>query len=125
MSERVADPDYDARGFRVVDTVGQGTVREFAVEVAPDSPRFEGHFPGHPVLPAVSQLCDLIWPLAQRAWPDVGVVVAAPRIKFSRVIVPGDHLTLRLERVPARRQLRFELRHAEGACTVGTLELDR
>jgi 3-hydroxyacyl-[acyl-carrier-protein] dehydratase len=98
----------------------QPATRALRVHVLPDGPRFEGHFPGKPVLPAVAQLCDLILPRIELAWPDLPALTGAPRMKFSRVIAPGDHLTLTLRRDDART-VRFELRHADGPCATGTL----
>jgi 3-hydroxyacyl-[acyl-carrier-protein] dehydratase len=109
------------RGFRVVDRPStDGSKRVLSVHVRQDAPQFDGHFPGEPVLPAVAQLCDLVLPEVQWAWPDLTRLVGSPRLKFNRLIAPGDDLTLTLERA-SEPVVRFELRHAGGPCASGAL----
>lgn len=50
-------------------------------------PVFDGHFPGHPIMPG-SLLLDLV--LA--AWN--GPVASVPSVKFHRSVVPGETLIL-------------------------------
>jgi 3-hydroxyacyl-[acyl-carrier-protein] dehydratase len=91
------------------------------VDVSHDASWFQGHFPGHPVLPAVAQLCDVVLAQAREAFPGVGRVRGAPRIKFARVVVPGDRLLLRLRHDVDRRLVHFELLRGEELCAGGTL----
>jgi 3-hydroxymyristoyl/3-hydroxydecanoyl-(acyl carrier protein) dehydratase len=108
------------RGFdvRLLEAAVAGE-RQLEVRVHEDAPQFEGHFPGHPVLPAVAQLCDLILPEIELAWPDLPALTGSPRMKFARVIRPGERLTLGLWRESSR--VRFELAHRDGPCASGTL----
>ena len=63
------------------------------VEVSPDSPWFEGHFPGEPILPGVAQLAmslDAIKKLSRKSLRVSGV----KRVRFKQVIKPDDKLII-------------------------------
>jgi len=68
------------------------TVRE--VDVAADSPWFEGHFDGAPVLPAIG-LLSLVSDALEEAAGEGGVV-AIDEIRFASPIGPGSRATIRL-----------------------------
>jgi 3-hydroxymyristoyl/3-hydroxydecanoyl-(acyl carrier protein) dehydratase len=90
-------------------------VREIAAEDArvtlelnlpDDLPCFRGHFPGFPVLAGVIQL-DWVMQLGA-AHLRCGQKSATDfRIKFMRVIVPGNPLTLTLDHDEVRHRLDF------------------
>ncbi len=82
---------------------------------------FEGHFPGDPVLPGVAQLDALVARQAERLWPDAGALRAVKRLKFSRVIRPGERIALRLERDAPRGIVAFSIEGRDGRCASGTL----
>lgn len=71
------------------------TISRFTVDVAADHPAFAGHFPGHPVLPGVV-LLDEVLALAERhlhrPLGDLLVRVA----KFHAPVTPGARLTVEL-----------------------------
>src|SRR5580658_8138584 len=74
-----------------------------------DLPCFQGHFPGFPVLAGVIQL-DWVMRLGA-AHLGCGQISATDfRIKFMRVIVPGNPLTLTLDFDEARHRLDFVYR---------------
>ena len=74
---------------------------------------FQGHFPGHPVMPGVL----IIEALAQAggllayetATADAGIsilyLVGIEESRFKQIVRPGDQLTLRVELVKHRRNL--------------------
>ncbi|HMB54550.1 MAG TPA: hypothetical protein VKU40_14635 [Thermoanaerobaculia bacterium] len=74
-------------GRVVVDEAGG---RRVAIEVSPDSPWFEGHFPGHPVLPAMAQI-GLVARLAPK-----GAIASLDGLRLAQAVHPGDLLTLTL-----------------------------
>jgi 3-hydroxymyristoyl/3-hydroxydecanoyl-(acyl carrier protein) dehydratase len=70
--------------------------------VKPNAKWFEGHFPGHPVLPGVAQLISLVARPARRAWPALQDVSAVPRVRFLEPVGPHDVLDVTLTRAGAR-----------------------
>lgn len=78
----------------------------FELELNPDLPWFEGHFPGRPILPGVAQL-HIACELAEKAWGFVPTGHEMSRIKFRHVMQPGDRITLTLVR-KAEDRLDFE-----------------
>ncbi len=97
---------------------------ECAVVVPEDYAWFEGHFEEYPVLAGAAQLKDLILPMVARAFPELGSVRSMSRIKFSGRIVPGDALTVRVERGPKKERVEFEIRKPGEVCSRGILTLD-
>jgi 3-hydroxyacyl-[acyl-carrier-protein] dehydratase len=79
--------------------------------VTMNEPFFEGHFPGHPVMPGVL----IIEGMAQSGGILVGLsmgddvkdkvcyFVAVENTKFRRPVVPGDQLRIEMEAVGCRR----------------------
>lgn len=65
----------------------------FACTVGCESPWFRGHFPGNPVFPGVAILAHVA--RAVRLYAEAGAgapmeLVSVKRIKFRRVVRPGD-----------------------------------
>lgn len=100
---------------------GEGDDRTVDVAVPADLPAFEGHFDGDPVLPGVFLLERIVVAQARAAWPDLGGLRGARRLKFSRPVRPGDALTLRLTRRPGA--VAFELVRGGEACASGALDV--
>jgi 3-hydroxyacyl-[acyl-carrier-protein] dehydratase len=71
---------------------------------------FNGHFPGHPVMPGVLQLEALAQACALLAYKSSGLnpddlviyLMAIDNAKFRKPVVPGDRLTLTAEVVKAK-----------------------
>lgn len=71
--------------------------------VSYNEPFFNGHFPGHPVMPgvlvveAMAQAAGILTKLTNSVQPDSNQLYYLVRIdnaRFSRVVVPGDQLIL-------------------------------
>ena len=79
--------------------------------VSINEPFFQGHFPGHPVMPgvlvieAMAQAAGLLTQLSEppRAEPRIYYLVKVDKARFSRVVVPGDQLSLEVQQ---KRMLR-------------------
>jgi 3-hydroxymyristoyl/3-hydroxydecanoyl-(acyl carrier protein) dehydratase len=89
--------------------------------VPPDLVYFQGHFDGMPVLPAVVQMDGLVLRQIDRLWPDLGAPRQVLRLKFKRLIGPGDRLELRLVLDASRPAVTFDIQSPRGPCSSGTL----
>jgi acyl-coenzyme A synthetase/AMP-(fatty) acid ligase len=102
-------------------TEGGREVHSATVTVAADAACFAGHFPADPILPAVAQLVELVAPEVRHAWPDLGAVTGAPRLKWTAAIRPGATLTLELSRQPGAGRVDYVIGGAERPAASGTL----
>jgi UDP-3-O-[3-hydroxymyristoyl] N-acetylglucosamine deacetylase/3-hydroxyacyl-[acyl-carrier-protein] dehydratase len=73
-----------------------------------NEPYFQGHFPGHPVMPGVLQVeamaqvaCILLFRLAKSSG-RLGYFLSADQVKFRKPVVPGDTLFIHAELTKAR-----------------------
>jgi 3-hydroxymyristoyl/3-hydroxydecanoyl-(acyl carrier protein) dehydratase len=81
---------------------------------------FRGHFEGQPILAGVVQLQQIALRQARRRWPELGAVARITRLKFKRLVRPGEELFLRLER-KSELHVQFELDAADGPVSSGVL----
>jgi hypothetical protein len=102
-----------------VATEGADVLRD--VHVPGDSSLFHGHFPGHPVLPGVAELSEIVLPTIAEAWPELGPVRRVSRLKFKRPIVPGDDLRLQLCRTDDATRVTFRLERNGEVCASGNV----
>jgi len=63
------------------------------VTISSDSPWFVGHFPNNPILPGVAQL-RLVIELLERAGGGQIRLAALSRVKFRRIVRPGEVLDI-------------------------------
>lgn len=84
---------------------------------------FDGHFPGHPVLPGVVQL-DWAIRLADR-YLGIGLHAACDfQVKFRRVIPPESPVTLTLRHDALRHRLDLEYRVGDEIASTGRIVLE-
>ena len=85
---------------------------------------FDGHFPGLPVVPGVA-LIGWAEHFARHHMGVAGEVRDLEAVKFSKLVRPGDALTLQLVPGTDRSVIRFRFRSADGAadCASGRLLL--
>lgn len=101
--------------FLLIDKVKDIVVGESATgikNVTVNEPFFEGHFPGHPVMPgvliveAMAQTCAAL--VAESNNDSEGKIVYFTSIeeaKFRKPVIPGDVLHLKVEKLQNRRNL--------------------
>jgi beta-hydroxyacyl-ACP dehydratase FabZ len=77
-----------------------------------NEPFFQGHFPGHPVMPGVLIVeamaqCGACLLMDKVSDPEEKVVyfMTMDKVKFRRPVVPGDTLVFELEVIQFRRQV--------------------
>lgn len=74
---------------------------EAQFDVDPNLALFEGHFPGHPVLPgviimeALAQAASFCVLVEQNSQGSIGFLTGIDKAKFRRQVKPGDVLTLK------------------------------
>jgi 3-hydroxymyristoyl/3-hydroxydecanoyl-(acyl carrier protein) dehydratase len=89
-----------------------------SIEVSADDPLFEGHFPGRPILPGISELV-LVWrALSHPSGP--ANVCAIPFARFRGLVVPSDVLQISVE-PRGEGGVRFEVRRAAALVANGAL----
>ena len=82
-----------------------------ALDVSPDLPLFEGHFPDYPVLPgviimeALAQAASFSILVAREAEGALGFFAGIDNAKFRNQVRPGDTLTLEATIVKSSRRL--------------------
>jgi 3-hydroxymyristoyl/3-hydroxydecanoyl-(acyl carrier protein) dehydratase len=92
---------------------------ETVLTVARDHPAYEGHFPGHPILPGVVILAEVL------AAIEAATQMPAERweisnAKFLEPVPPGAPLTL-VHEATGSGGVRFEVRSADAVVATGTL----
>ena len=81
------------------------------LDVSPDLPLFEGHFPDYPVLPgviimeALAQAASFSILVAREAEGALGFFAGIDNAKFRNQVRPGDTLTLEATIVKSSRRL--------------------
>ncbi len=100
--------------------VDSGNIVEKTVTIPRDWARFVGHFQGDPLLPALSQLSDLILPEIRRTFGG-GSLASLKRVKWTHAIRPGADLSLRLEKKPTG--IGFEISEGPILACSGTAQL--
>ena len=93
---------------------------EVKVEVPAGARWFDGHFPGHPILPAVAQLALVDRLLRRLAGP--GRTTALDRFRLPLPVAPGDRLAVALARPDAAGRAAFTLRRGTAVVSGGTGE---
>lgn len=78
--------------------------------VAAGSPWFDGHFPGHPVLPAIAHLAIAL--RLHRQSDEPGTLSGVEGLRFSEPVRPGDRLVARLTTCDEQARARFRLERA-------------
>ena len=89
--------------------------------VTVNEPFFQGHFPGHPIMPGVLQLeaiAQVAGILMLRRAENAGQIayfLSAESVKWRKPVLPGDVLVIEVELTKARNKIG----RAKGVCKVG------
>jgi acyl-coenzyme A synthetase/AMP-(fatty) acid ligase/3-hydroxymyristoyl/3-hydroxydecanoyl-(acyl carrier protein) dehydratase len=82
---------------------------------------FDGHFPGYPILPAASQLNDIVLPRIRAERPDLEQVRSVQKLKFLGRIVPDDDLDLEISWKEGEQIVDFSLFRGDKICSGGRI----
>ena len=63
------------------------------IHIAPNSPWFDGHFPGEPILPGVAQI-GMVFDAIRKARNLDLKISSVQRVRFKRLIRPNDQLKI-------------------------------
>ena len=72
---------------------------------------FQGHFPGHPVMPgvlqleAMAQVGSILLLRTEGNAGKIGYFMSADSVKFRKPVVPGDTLFIEVEMTQRKRQI--------------------
>ena len=100
--------------FLMVDRIVEITddLRAVGVKsVSINEPFFQGHFPGHPVMPgvlqleAMAQVASIVMMRKTENSGKIGYFMSADEVKFRRPVFPGDTLFIHVEMTKAKKNL--------------------
>ena len=124
--------------FLLIDRVlsfesGQPTTLEALKNVTINEPFFQGHFPGHPVMPgvliieAMAQAAGCLAYLADqeaKAHNQLFYLVKVDNARFNKIVVPGDQLTFKVTQKRLMRNMGlYETTASVGEETVASADL--
>jgi UDP-3-O-[3-hydroxymyristoyl] N-acetylglucosamine deacetylase / 3-hydroxyacyl-[acyl-carrier-protein] dehydratase len=79
--------------------------------VSINEPYFQGHFPGHPVMPgvlqleAMAQVASIVMMRRTENDGKIGYFMSADEVKFRKPVMPGDTLIIECELTSAKKRL--------------------
>jgi len=88
--------------------------------ITANEPYFQGHFPGHPIMPgvlqleAIAQAAGILMQKQAETSGKIAYFMAADDVKWRKPVIPGDVLVIDVEMT----KLRGKIGKAKGVCTV-------
>ena len=85
-----------------------------------NEPYFEGHFPGHPIMPgvlqleAIAQVAGILTLNKPENWGKIAYFMAAESVKWRKPVMPGDMLVIDVVVMKSRGKIG----KAKGVCSV-------
>ena len=76
-----------------------------------NEPYFQGHFPGHPVMPgvlqveAMAQVASIVMMRRTENQGKIGYFMSADEVKFRKPVFPGDTLFIHVDMISAKKRL--------------------
>ncbi len=95
---------------------------EAQVTTDPESPWFSGHFPGDPILPGIAQL-KMVTDVVGKGVQKELHLLALSRIKFKKLIRPGDVLNIHAAAGTKENNYLFRITSDQDTVCSGTLTL--
>ena len=92
------------------------------IQVPPDSPWFDGHFPEAPLLPGVAQL-GMVHDLLIRTLKENRPVTQISRVRFKQMIRPDQPLVLTVKIAAGTASHSFRITGDEGLICSGQMRL--
>jgi UDP-3-O-[3-hydroxymyristoyl] N-acetylglucosamine deacetylase/3-hydroxyacyl-[acyl-carrier-protein] dehydratase len=95
---------------RIVDFDG-GLKATGVKAVTINEPFFQGHFPGHPVMPgvlqleAMAQVASIVMMRRTENDGKIGYFMSADEVKFRKPVMPGDTLFIECEMTSVKKRL--------------------
>ncbi|HEY1052282.1 MAG TPA: 3-hydroxyacyl-ACP dehydratase FabZ, partial [Prosthecobacter sp.] len=83
-------------------------------------PFFQGHFPGHPIMPgvlqleAMAQVASIVLPRMPGNEGKIGYFMSADKVKWRRPVLPGDTVVIDTEILKAKKSIATAI----GRCSV-------
>jgi 3-hydroxyacyl-[acyl-carrier-protein] dehydratase len=111
------------RDFILLESSVSDSVARLRVRLPPGSAHLAGHFPGQPILPAVSQLLLAIQ--AAHLLDGDFTLVGLTGVRFRRLLRPDEEWDVSVTRSLVDGGLRFEATTAEGVAASGVLQIAR
>jgi UDP-3-O-[3-hydroxymyristoyl] N-acetylglucosamine deacetylase/3-hydroxyacyl-[acyl-carrier-protein] dehydratase len=108
---------------RVISIDGNHIVAQKNVSI--NEPYFEGHFPGHPIMPgvlqleAIAQVAGILMLKKAENFGKLAYFMAAENVKWRKPVLPGDILTIDVELTKSRGKIG----KAIGKCLVNDKEV--
>lgn len=110
--------------YSLVSLQQTGTDRLTAtVSTAADAPWFSGHFPDQPILPGVAQL-EMVTDLISTLSGKPVFVNSLSRVKFRKVITPGEHLEIEVSVDERRGAYLFQITSRQEIVSSGILTIN-
>jgi UDP-3-O-[3-hydroxymyristoyl] N-acetylglucosamine deacetylase/3-hydroxyacyl-[acyl-carrier-protein] dehydratase len=94
---------------RVIELTDSSAVGVKAVTI--NEPYFQGHFPGHPVMPgvlqveAMAQVASIVMMRRTENLGKIGYFMSADSVKFRKPVMPGDTLFIKCDMLSMKRKL--------------------
>lgn len=79
-----------------------------SITIAEDSHWFSGHFPDNPILPGVAQLKYVVDLISAHCGTDLHIA-GLSRVKFRKIIHPGEVLNIEVTSTAAKDQYMFSI----------------
>lgn len=108
---------------RTLDLRANADMTEADVTIPESYLFFRGHFEGMPMMPGISELTEVVLPLARRRHPELGALRGLRRVRFRRPVFPGETMHVELAG-EAPLNVRFELTVGKHTVANGVLVFD-
>lgn len=113
-----------ATDLEVVDATAESDGIRLRLRVPQNLRWFDGHFRDHPVLPGIVQVHELVIRPVRAQRPQWAAVLRVQRLKFRRIIAPGDELTVAVRFGQPQGVVDFAIARGDDPCASGRLVFD-